>query len=312
MNFFITGGAGSIGSYLAEYLVGRGDSVTVYDNFSSGRRSFIKDLTGESNFSLVKGDLLDRAELEKSLRGHETVFHLAANPDIRGSLTKPELDFEQGTVATFNLLQAMKKTGVKKVVFASSSVVFGLPGVIPTPEDYGPLRPLSLYGASKLACEGLISAWTHCFGFRSWIFRFANVASPRLTHGILFDFTRKLRRDPRKLEVLGDGRQNKSYLWVGDCVEGMVFGLEHSPGNAEIFNLGTRDRMKVAEIARLFLKASGSSAEIVYAGGRQGWPGDVPKMLLDVAKMERLGWRAKYSSREAVEKALGVKQAVGA
>lgn len=305
MKYFITGGAGSIGSYLAEYLVGRGDGVTVYDNFSSGRRSFIKNLTGKRNFSLADADLLDHAALEKALRGHETVFHLAANPDIRGSLKRPELDFEQGTVATFNLLQAMKKTGAKKLVFASSSVVFGLPGVIPTPEDYGPLRPISLYGASKLACEGLISAWTHCFGFRSWIFRFANVASPRLTHGILYDFTRKLRRDPRRLEVLGDGRQDKSYLWVGDCVEGMIFGMENSPGGADILNLGAGDRLKVNEIARLFLEKTGSSAKIVFAGGEQGWPGDVPRMQLDVSKMEQLGWRAKYTSREALELAIG-------
>ncbi len=243
--------------------------------------------------------------LKKALRGRETVFHLAANPDIRGSLKRPGLDFEQGTLATFNLLEAMRLTGAKRIVFASSSVVFGLPERLPTPEDYGPLRPLSLYGASKLACEGMISAWSHCFDFKAWIFRFANVAGERLTHGILYDFVRKLRRDPRRLEVLGDGRQKKSYLWVGDCVAGMIHGMTHSNGDGDIFNLGTDDQLEVREIARLFLDAAGSSAEIAFTGGDQGWRGDVPRMLLDTGKMKRLGWQAKYSSREALEKALG-------
>lgn len=300
----VTGGAGFIGSHLSQRLRQRGDEVTVYDNFSSGRKQFIEHLLGRPGFALVEGDLLDAKRLAKALRGQEMVFHLAANPDIRGSLEEPSLDFQQGTVATFNLLEGMRAEGVKQLVFASSSVVYGEPRIFPTPEDYGIHAPLSLYGASKAAGETLIGSYCHCFGFQAWIFRFANIVGPRSTHGILFDFFQKLRQKPRRLEVLGDGSQEKSYLFVDDCVEGMLWGISRSRENPSVLNLGSGDKIRISEIARIFLEEVGSDAEIVYAGGERGWPGDVPRMLLDVRKINKLGWKARLNSEETIRLAI--------
>jgi UDP-glucose 4-epimerase len=304
MKVLVTGGAGFIGSALSERLLRRGDEVTVFDNFSSGRKEFIGHLLKSDRFKLIEGDLLDPEGLAPALRRQEMVFHLAANPDIRGSLEEPALDFEQGTVATFNLLEAMRKNKVVKIAFASSSVVYGEPEISPTPEDYGSHLPISLYGASKLAGEGMISSYCHCFGFRAWIFRFANVVGPHPTHGILFDFVKKIRKNPRRLEVLGDGRQKKSYLYVDDCVEGMLWGVSRSGESLNVFNLGGGDDIRISEIARIFLAEASPEAEIVYAGGERGWPGDVPRMLLDVSKINRLGWKARLNSEAAVRLAI--------
>lgn len=301
MRYFITGGAGFIGSHLVDYLIEKAESVTAYDNLSSGSEDLIKQHFEKNNFQFIKGDLLDKNLLEKSIKGSDFVFHLAANPDIQLSVAKPELDFDQGIIATFNLIEAMRKNNVKKICFSSSSTVFGEPKIMPTPEDYAPLRPISTYGASKLSAEGLISAYCHLYGFQSWVFRFANVIGPRLTHGAIYDFIKKLQKDKTKLEVLGNGLQSKSYIHVKDCAEGMLFGISKGDKQFNLFNLGTEDRMQVKDIASLLLEAMNlPQTEIVFKGGARGWEGDVPQMLLDITRMKELGWRPKYNSREAV------------
>ncbi|MEM2205076.1 MAG: GDP-mannose 4,6-dehydratase, partial [Candidatus Hadarchaeales archaeon] len=215
-------------------------------------------------------------------------------------------DLKQNVLATFNLLEAMRACGVKRIAFSSSSTVYGEARTLPTPEDYGPLLPISLYGASKLAAEGLISAYCHTFGFRAWIFRFANIVGPRQTHGVILDFIQKLRKNPEELEILGDGNQNKSYLWVEDCVEAMLLAVERSTENPAIFNLGNTDRTTVRRVAEIVCEEMGLQPRFRFTGGRRGWVGDVPEMLLDIAKICSLGWRPRYSSEEAVRRTVRV------
>lgn len=298
--YFITGGAGFIGSHLTDYLARKGN-VIVYDNLSSGSKDFIAHHLKKNNFCFIEGDLLDKNSLSRAIKGSDFVFHLAANPDIQLSVKKPDLDFQQGTLATFNVLEAMRKNSVAKIAFSSSSTVFGEPKIIPTPEDYAPLLPISTYGASKLASEGLIASYCHIYGFQSWIFRFANVIGSRLTHGAIYDFIKKLKKNKKTLEVLGDGRQKKSYIHVKDCVEAMPYCVSKSKEKVNLFNLGTTDRITVGEIAQILLKEMGlSQTKIVFTGGSRGWKGDVPQMLLDITKIKKLGWKPKYNSKEAV------------
>ena len=298
---FVTGGAGFIGSHLSDALLRRGCAVTVYDDFSLGRREHLAGALA-AGARLVEADLLDQERLTAELAGHHQVWHLAASSDIREGTRSTRLDLEQGTLATYNVLEAMRRCGVEQLAFASSSVVYGEPAVLPTPEDHGPLQPISLYGAAKLAAEGLICAFAHCHGVRAHIFRFANIVGPRATHGILLDLARKLSSSPQELEVLGDGRQRKSYLTVGDCVEAMLFcvGAAHAPVN--VFNLGSGDNVTVARIAELVVRHwTGGRARVRYTGGRRGWAGDVPLMLLDPSRLAALGWRASCTSEQAVE-----------
>ena len=238
------------------------------------------------------------------MRAQEVVFHLAANSDIEKGRRESDRDLRLGTLATFNTLDAMRECGVRQLVFSSSSVVYGEPAEIPTPEDYGPLLPISLYGASKLACEGLISAFAHNYGIQSWIFRFANICGRHGTHGAIVDFIRKLRADPKRLEVLGDGRQAKPNLHVSECVDGMVYGWKQAREHVNFFNLGCRGATSTDEIAAYVIAALGlSDVQIVHTGGSRGWPGDVAQVRLDCSKMEELGWRAGLSSNQAVERA---------
>lgn len=304
MHYFITGGSGFIGSHLVDKLIQKG-SVTVYDNLSSGKKDYLKQHFGKKNFKFIQADLLNRKTLKRALDGSDLVFHLAANPDIRTGEKSPQIDFRQGTVATYNLLEAMRLSGVKKIVFSSSSTVFGVPTIWPTPEDYGPMQPISIYGASKLSCEGMVSAYAHMFDMQSWIFRFANIVGKRATHGIIIDLVKRLKRNPKNLEVLGDGNQKKSYLLVEDCVDAMLFAFQKAQNTVNLFNLGTADTIKVSEIVQILIKKSGlKKVKINYTGGRQGWRGDVPLMLLDIKKLSRLGWKTKYNSRQAIEKAI--------
>lgn len=304
MKYFVTGGAGFIGSHLANSLIKKGQ-VIVYDNLSSGSKDFISQHLKKSSFRFIKGDLLDKKFLNKAIKNSNFVFHLAANPDIQSSVAKPDLDFQQGTVATFNLLEAMRRNKIKKIAFSSSSTVFGEPKIMPTLENYGPLFPISTYGASKLACEGLITAYCHLYDFQAWVFRFANVVGPRLTHGAIYDFIEKLKKDKNKLEVLGNGQQEKSYIHTKDCIESMLFCISHGKEKFNLFNLGTEDQIKVKEIAKILLQEMGlSKTKIIYTGGKRGWEGDVPRMLLDITKIKKLGWRPKYNSREAVIQAI--------
>jgi UDP-glucose 4-epimerase len=304
MRIFVTGGAGFVGSNLCERLLKAGHEVSAYDNLSAGSLDLLRDCTPNRNFRFVKADLLDLQKLETELRGHDVVFHLAANSDIQDGLRNPDTDFRLGTVATFNVLEGMRRSKVSKLVFSSSSVIYGEPAQIPTSEDYGPLLPISLYGASKLACEGLISAFCHNYGMQAWMFRFANICGRHGTHGAIVDFIRKLRKDPKRLEILGDGKQAKPYLHVSECVDGMIHGWQHSSEPVNYFNLGCEGATSVSELARYVIGAIGlTNVAFEFTGGSRGWPGDVPQVRLDCSKMERIGWKARMTSSDAVQRA---------
>jgi len=304
MKAFVTGGAGFIGSHLVDALAVRGCEITVYDDFSSGREEFISKHKEKDYFALVKADLVDMKKLESVIEGHDVVFHLAANPDVRAGAQKPDIA-KKDILATYNLLDAMRKKDIDKIVFSSSSTVYGETPNIPLPEDYGPLLPISVYGAAKLAAEGLISSFCHTFDMKSWIFRFANVVGPRSTHGVIFDFINKLRKNPNELEILGNGKQKKSYLYVSDCVEGMFYGFENAGEQINLFNLGSDGSTDVNRIAEMVVdEMQLKNVKFRYTGGDRGWKGDVPKFQFDIAKIKELGWKPQYNSDEAVRKAI--------
>ncbi len=302
--YFVSGGAGFIGSHLVDRLADRGE-VTVYDNLSSGKAEFIKHHLDKGGVRLVQADLLDTNRLNSEMTDIDAVFHLAANSEARTGLENTRYDLEQGTIATYNVLEAMRLNGVKCIVYASSSTVYGETPVQPTAENYGPLQPISLYGASKLAGEGLVSAFCHTFDLQGWIFRFANVIGARSTHGVVFDFIEKLKENREELEILGDGTQEKPYLHVADCVDGFLYGYEHASERVNVFNLGTTSSSKVSTIACMLVEEMGLSAvDFKFTGGSRGWPGDVPQVRYDTSKMERLGWKPRYTSDEAVRRGI--------
>ena len=304
--YFISGGAGFIGSHLADRLVGDGGDVTVYDNLSSGKVSHIQHHLGKSYFKFVQADLADTKTLNLAMKGHDAVFHLAANPDAREGIKNPALDLNIGTIATFNVLEAMRLNGVKKIVFSSSGTVTGDTPAMPVIEEYGPLLPISLYGASKLAGEGLMSAYCHVFEMQAYIFRFANIIGPRATHGVIYDFIKKLRKSPQELEILGDGTQAKPYLLVEDCLKGIFCALKNSDKQCGIYNLGCNSTTSVKRIAELVVNEMGiHNVRFNYTGGKRGWRGDVPQFQFNVEKMKGLGWSASHTSDEAVQIAIG-------
>lgn len=319
MRSFVIGGAGFIGSHLVDRLVSRGP-VTVFDNLSVGRKAFIAEhlepRSGPARVSLVEADVLDLDRLREAMIGHDTVFHLAANPEARWGLSRTRLDLEQGTIATYNVLEAMRLTGAKTMVLASSGTVYGETDQAVREGDLGEL-PISLYGASKMAAEALTSAFVSCFGLRARIFRFGNVVGARGTHGAALDFLRQLgapenaerkaRGEPVALEVLGDGKQAKPYLHVSDCAEGMLFGLDRTDPEAPlaIFNLAPPDTTSVKRIAELCVARSPHpDAAIRYKGGDRGWPGDIPRSRMDASKIRALGFRFRFTSDEAVDAAV--------
>jgi UDP-glucose 4-epimerase len=305
MRILVTGGAGCVGSNLVERLLAKGYTVTVLDNLSAGSRTFLTDCEKNTRFGFICADLLNFEALQEAMAGVEVVFHLAANSDITQSRLETDLDLRLGTLATYNVLEAMRLAGVSQIIFASSSVVYGEPTVMPTSEDYGPLFPISFYGASKLAAEALISAYCHNFGFKAWIYRFANICGRHGTHGVIVDFIRKLQSNSSRLEVLGDGMQAKPYLHVGECVDGMLYGWQHATAQLNYFNLGCEGSTSVARLAQFLLEAADlKSTEIVYTGGQRGWTGDVPQVRLDCSKLERMGWKAKLPSDAAVKVAV--------
>jgi UDP-glucose 4-epimerase len=310
MRVLITGGAGFIGSNLAERFLQDGHEVTVVDDLSGGSLDLLAGCRNHPSFRFFEQDLLDLDPLCRILPGHDAVFHLAANSDISECRRRSDIDLRLGTMATYNVLEAMRRSCVRDIVFSSSSVVYGEPAVTPTPEDYGPLLPISLYGASKLACEALISAFCHNYGLRGRICRFANIVGRHGTHGALVDFIRKLRRDPRRLEILGDGCQAKPYLHVTECVDGLIHVWRHSKEQLTFFNLGCRDATTVRRIAEIIVAELGTpGAELHFTGGRRGWPGDVPQVRLDCRKLSRFGWEARLASDQAVQRA--AKELVG-
>lgn len=302
---FVTGGAGFVGSHLVDRLMAEDYQVVVFDNLSSGRMEFIEQHLVRDSFRFIEADLLDLDKVKKAIADCDIVFHLAANPEARLGIENTELDLKQETIATYNVLEAMRVSAINKIVFSSSSVIYGETPIIPLPEDYGAVLPISLYGAGKLASEGLISAFCHTFDMQAWIFRLANIVGKRATHGVIFDFINKLRQNPHELEVLGDGTQCKPYLHIDDCIDGILFGFNNSHDKINVFNLGCPTATDVTSIAKVLVKEIGlNDVNFRYTGGNRGWPGDVPQVKFDTSKMERLGWKAKYTSDEAVLKAI--------
>jgi UDP-glucose 4-epimerase len=301
---FVTGGAGFIGSTLVDRLLARGDEVVAYDNLSTGRRVFLREALANPRFKLVEGDVLDSGAMSAAMRGSDFVFHLAANADVRFGTDHPEKDLQQNTVATFRVLEAMRATGVKRIAFSSTGSIYGEPTVFPTPEEAPFPVQTSLYGASKLACEGMISAYCEGFGFSAWIFRFVSILGERYTHGHVFDFFQRLQADPRTLHVLGNGGQRKSYLYVQDCIDAIFTALERSPGKAAVFNLGTDEYCTVNDSIGWITKALGISPGLTYAGGTRGWIGDSPFIFLDCARIRGLGWAPKLSIQQGIIRTL--------
>ncbi len=302
MRVLVTGGAGFIGSHLVDLLLSESNEVVIFDNFSSGRLEFIKSNLDENpNLKLIEGDLLNLSEISSAMVGIDMVFHLAANPDIRLGTEITDTDLKQGVVATYNVLEAMRISGCNKIAFASSSVVYGEANVIPTPEDYGPLFPISLYGASKLGSEALISSWVGTFNFKAWIFRFANIIGARGTHGVIYDFVNKLKVNNSELEVLGNGLQEKSYMEVGDCVTAILHVVKNSDLPLNCYNLASGDTCSVRRIAEIVVEESGLDDVLIsYTGGDRGWAGDVPKAMLGVELLNGLDFSTSYNSEDAV------------
>ena len=304
MKAFVSGGAGFIGSNLVDRLLDLGHEVTVYDNLSTGLLQFLEYARDFDCFRLVKGDLLDEDSLSEAITGHEFVFHLAANADVRFGTEHPRRDLEQNTIVTNNVLEAMRKNGISKIAFASTGSVYGDATVIPTPENAPFPIQTSLYAASKMAGEGLIAAYCGGFGFQSWIFRFVSILGERYTHGHVFDFYRKLKQNPSRLEVLGNGKQRKSYLYIQDCIDAMLFALEKSNESVNVLNLGVDGYCEVNDSIGWICEELGVSPKLEYTGGDRGWIGDNPFIFLDTSKIRDLGWKPKLSIKDGVLKTI--------
>ncbi len=301
---FVTGGAGFIGSNLVDRLLQSGSSVVVQDNYSSGFDENLEQAKRSSNLAVICGDLLDLPGLTKSMAGCDFVFHLAANADVRFGTLHPRKDLEQNTIATFNVLEAMRANGINKIVFSSTGSIYGESKVIPTPEESPFPVQTSLYGASKLAGEGLIQAYCEGFGFQGWIFRFVSILGERYSHGHVFDFYKRLLDNPDELSVLGDGHQKKSYLYVDDCIEAMLLAINKSEARVNIFNLGTNEFCEINDSISWITSYLRLSPKIKYSGGDRGWVGDNPFIFLDTNKINSLGWRPKLTIRDSVIKTL--------
>ncbi|HEX4579450.1 MAG TPA: NAD-dependent epimerase/dehydratase family protein [Candidatus Dormibacteraeota bacterium] len=304
----IAGGAGFIGSYFVDRLLGdvATAGVTVYDNFSSGREWHIEPHAGDARLTVVRAEIADREALAGAMRGHDTVIHLASNPDIARAMTEPTVDFYEGTVLTHDIVEAMRVAGVGTILYASGSGVYGDIGDAEAHEDMGPLIPVSTYGASKLAGEALIASYCYMFGLRGRVFRFGNVVGPRQTHGVGFDFVRRLLADPTRLRILGDGTQSKSYVDVEDVVSAVLLGAADQSQPFRAYNVGTGDYITVTEIARLAVDVVGAAAatEFEYSGGSRGWKGDVPIVRMDTSRIRSLGWSNARTSRQALDESM--------
>lgn len=305
MNFgkiIVTGAAGFIGSNVVDNLLNEGYQVIGLDNFSTGSKRFIENASKNKNFKMITCDLLDKENMEDLFDGCEFVFHLAANADVRFGTEHPSKDLEQNTIVTFNVLEAMRKHSISKIVFASTGAIYGEAKVFPTPEDTSIPVQTSLYGASKLACEAMIEAYCEGFNMQSWIFRFVSILGQRYTHGHVYDFCKQLRSDPEKLYVLGDGLQRKSYLHIDDCISAILVGVKNTNDKVNIFNLGAKDFCQVSDSVQWIIQRLKLSPKITYSGGERGWVGDNPFVFLETNKIRSFGWEPVYTIREGVEK----------
>ncbi|MFA4982703.1 MAG: NAD-dependent epimerase/dehydratase family protein [Candidatus Micrarchaeia archaeon] len=304
MKTIIFGGAGFIGSALAAKLHLEGHNVTVFDSLYTGKLENLAKLPGKKGFSFVKGDVRDLESVKKAMAGHEFVYHLAANADIRGGMENTFLDFDYNAISTYKVLEAMRLCDVKKIAFTSSSAVYGEPGVFPTPETHGPLCPTSLYGASKLAAEAYVSAFCEDFGMQAWVFRFVNILGAGNNHGVVGDFIRKLKANPKKLAILGNGKQRKSSVHISDCLAGIDAGVKAGNGRTNIYNIGNDDWVYVDDIADEVCAAMGlKNVEYAHTGGERGWTGDMPFVFLDNRKLRATGWKPALNSRQSVRRA---------
>lgn len=300
MRYFITGCAGFIGSSLTDKLLAAGHDVTGFDNFSTGLDDFLTDAKKSARFTLVKADLLDKEKVTQAMKNVDAVFHMAANADVRFGTNHPHKDLEQNAIATFHVLEAMRANNVKRIAFASTGSIYGEAPVIPTPEHAPFPVQTSLYGASKLAAEGLIQAYCEGFNFQGYIFRFVSILGERYTHGHVFDFYKQLLVDPNKLLILGNGKQRKSYLYIQDCLDAMLFAMENAQEKVNIFNLGTDEYCEVNNSIGWICDYLGFSPERTYTGGERGWIGDNPFIFLDCSKIRKLGWKPKLNIREGI------------
>ena len=300
MRVIVTGAAGFIGSNLVDLLLAEGSRVVGIDNFSTGRQEFLLDARRSPNFELVTQDVLDLPRLREVVEGADLVFHLAANADVRFGTDHPRKDLEQNTIATWNVLEAARQGGVRRIAFSSTGSVYGEPAVFPTPEDCPFPVQTSLYGASKLAAEGLLQAYAEGFGIQAFIFRFVSILGPRYTHGHVFDFYKQLLEHPGRLHILGNGKQRKSYLYAGDCLQAMMTALERADARVNIFNLGTDEYCEVNDSVNWICEHLGLDPRRTYAGGERGWIGDSPLIFLDCSRIRALGWVPKLTIRQAV------------
>lgn len=297
---FVTGGAGFIGSHVVDALLARGSAVVVYDNFCTGRKDFLPQNTPA--LAVIQGDTLDLAAVTAASRGCDFVFHFQANADVRGGTANTRIDLEQNTIATWNVLEAMRLNGIKGIAFASSAAIYGEPDVFPTPETYAPLQT-SLYGASKYSCEATMQAYCEYFGMRCFIYRFVSWMGERYSHGIVFDVLKKLQKDPRVLPLLGDGTQKKSYLYVKDGVSGIMTGIDRGRETKNIYNLGNDYFLTVVEVANVILDELGlKDVKLEFAGGKRGWLGDSPLVHLDTSKIKSLGWTPAVTIEESIRR----------
>lgn len=304
IHYFVSGGAGFIGSNLVDRLLNLGNEVTIYDNFSTGNHEFIQKNINNPSLHLIQGDLLDRECLSFAMKRCDFVFHLAANADVRFGTEHPSKDLQQNTFATFNVLEAMRENNINKIAFSSTGSVYGEALIFPTPENAPFPIQTSLYGASKLACEGLIQAYCEGFDFQSWIFRFVSILGERYTHGHVFDFYKQLLADPTQLKILGNGHQRKSYLYVQDCIDAIFCAIKNSNEKINIYNLGTDEYCEVNNSISWICEHIGVSPELHYTGGERGWIGDNPFIFLDCSKIHSLGWKPKYTIKEGIIKTL--------
>ncbi len=307
MKVFLAGGAGFIGSWLVDRLLRDGENVTVYDNFSSGKESHLAEYLVEyrpnGHLNVINGAIQNTYTMRKAMQGHDLVIHLASNPDIAKAAIDPTIDFHDGTMLTQMILESMRVTGVRQLIYMSGSGVYGDLGYTYASENYGPLVPTSTYGASKLAGEAMISSYCHMFGMSATVFRFANVVGGRQTHGVGLDFLKRLKQDPTKLQIYGDGKQSKSYLHVSDAVDAIL--LPKRVDHYEVFNVATGDSIIVDEIAEMAVKAAGLSLNVFeHTGGSGGWKGDIPIVRLNSDKIRNLGWKNKYTSLQAMRLSL--------
>jgi len=302
MKVFVTGCAGFIGSNLVDRLIAEGFEVIGLDNLSTGQIKFLGKAFKSGRFQFFEGDLLDASFLKEKMAGCHLVFHLAANADVRFGTEHPGRDLEQNTIATFNVLESMRSNNIQKIVFSSTGSVYGDTSVIPTPETAPFPLQTSLYAASKLACEGMISAYCEGFGFQSWVFRFVSILGERYTHGHVFDFYKKLQKDPSRLHILGDGQQRKSYLYIQDCIDAVMVAIQNSNDKVNIYNLGVDGHCKVNDSVKWICEELNLSPKLEYGGGKRGWIGDNPFIHLDTKKIESLGWQPKHSIHEGIQK----------